>query len=317
MHDHEVRAALSRLEQSGPGQQAASERAKRAMLDEFDMGVHALESSTTVQDGGDDPAAEITLLVREDTALRPRRRVQTLIPAAAAVIVIVALVASQILPAERFDPERLEAADSMTEDSARPIEEGADRPVGERRFVDDDTPRPIDGRFSSEALGVGLSFEAAETLWLLRHEDDLIWLATDPRDPAAAQLVIARPSQPDVDFGAGSVVDYLTTGRSGVSGQRSPLVVDGVESSYWRGRVETGQGEFASCSVEEVCLMLWKSPVPIGLRADVTNDIIERPDDSGSVVMIASIPFEQFDIGPFKQAFDDVLATIEFDESTP
>lgn len=315
MRDDNMRRALGRLEHAAPDA-SARDRARNMMLAAFDN-----------EDVGDDldeaelpnrgPAvergrAEVVSLVTADrradaTEVEPTRSPSRVFAAAAAVVLVMLLGGALAvgLADQSNAPEIVDSNDVVAE--------GNDSIAADRPYVDDDLPRQIEGRFTTGVLGGTTAFVVRDSLWLVRHEDDLVRLVVDPDDPASASLVIARPGVPTPVLGDQPVVDFLRSGSSIVDFQLQPLQVGGVSATYGR-----GQYSGPDCGVGEPCLVLYESPMRLGLQTGVINDFVERPmSDGGTVTLIASIPFADYGITPFAEPFESIITTISFTDTDP
>ena len=150
-------------------------------------------------------------------------------------------------------------------------------------------------------------------MWLVAHETGVVELLLDNNAPEAGRLVIARDPKAVTDPTLGSPLDVLTGGVAGINGQAQPYLLDGLPSTYWRGRVDGAHSSFSTCVPQEDCVALWLAPQSVGLNIGVSHDIVIADLAGGdTLVVAATIPFGRFGLGPFANAFDEVLTTIDF-----
>ena len=184
MHDDELGNTLAGLERIDPEVSVAAARAKERMLAAFDdvNATASLNASDRPGDGGEDAgeqpllrAAELAILAEAGVAGHQRGRSRrALLSAAAALLLIVALVGTQIVnrASTPDTASNAELANNATAENAGGDDEG-DVPEA-ALAADDDLPRLIDGRFTTPVFVCTAWFVTDVPMWLTRHEPGLI-----------------------------------------------------------------------------------------------------------------------------------------------
>lgn len=288
-------------------------RARRNMLDVFD-GIDVPEAAP--DSGG---LAEIVALVERSpsTEVAAKRTRWFPLLAVAAALLLIAAIAGSVRYARTDEPSSELVAETDAVSTPVGVDTGSSN-AGAGTASGGSTlelPMLVHGRFSSDELGVGVSFTALQPIWLVRAESGILVFASDPDDPMADLLEIARPNSPTGPLTNSTLPEVLQIDSAEFGGLINPIDVDGVDSIYWRGRVDDAHAAAGGCTPGAVCVPLYLAPTELGLRSGRLIDLIERPTSGATTLLMYSTPSFP-GLEPFDGPFQSVIESIQFEEST-